>query len=185
MRWRAMILLTGLTGSSMALGFLMERGVYETYPRFALPPVDRLALLPLAVTAGLASLFSPCSFSLLLGLLGWGTVSEGRQGSRSLARRIGGLALGASLTFLAIGIGIGLGAATLVAHVTFPSTVGRLLRLTVAIVIGALGLAQLGWWSLPTVSIVGFGRRILGRRSQESLVRLAALGSGYVLAGFG
>ena len=42
---------------------------YALYPRFALPPAAGAGLLLLASAAGLASLFSPCSFPLLVTLL--------------------------------------------------------------------------------------------------------------------
>lgn len=53
------VIATFLVGMVALLAYWLA---YMYYPRFALPPLDVGLVFPLAVLAGLASLFSPCSF---------------------------------------------------------------------------------------------------------------------------
>jgi hypothetical protein len=69
---------------------------YVLYPRFDLPAQEGAGLLALAAAAGFASFFSPCSFPLLLGLLGRQAVAQTTRGERAHPTLFGGaLALGA------------------------------------------------------------------------------------------
>jgi hypothetical protein len=60
------LLLTFAVGLVALAGY----GGSVLYPRFDLPAVAGAALLGLAAAAGLGSFFSPCSFPLLVALLG-------------------------------------------------------------------------------------------------------------------
>lgn len=153
---------------------------YVHYPRFRLPPIDALSLVALALLAGLASLLSPCSFPLFLAILAR-SAGRDRNGKH---RRLVGLGLGACSVFLLLGVAIASGLAPLIGGVTFPSAVGRMLRLTVALVLARLA-AQRGWWSLPGTVVSRTGRRLLRTGAQPSFLRSVAAGTGFVLAGFG
>jgi hypothetical protein len=100
-------------------------------------------------------------------------------------RQLVGVGLGASSVFLLLGVAIVSGFAPLIAGVTFPSAVGRVLRFTVAFVLAALATAQRGWWSLPGTLVSRTGRRLLRAGEQPSFLRSVAAGTGFVLAGFG
>lgn len=99
--WRALLVVviaTFLVGMVALLAYWLA---YVHYPRFALPPLDVGLVLPLAVLAGLASLFSPCSFPLLLATFGIGTTVSKSQLRDGFYWRLLGVAIGAS-TFFAI-----------------------------------------------------------------------------------
>ncbi|MFN3336864.1 MAG: hypothetical protein ACK42I_05105, partial [Thermomicrobium sp.] len=84
--------------------------VYVHYPRFALPPLNVGLVVPLAVFAGLASLFSPCSFPLLVATFGLETTVAKSQPRGGFSWRVLGVAIGASTFFVVFGMLVGLGA---------------------------------------------------------------------------
>ena len=163
---------------------------YELYPRFDLPAAEGVALLLLAAGAGIASFFSPCAFGLLATLL------AREAGTRRTRRGAGhplmfatGLSLGAAVFVLATGAVIALGGAGLVAGVTFTSTAGRALRLTVGVFLVLLGLVQLGLLPNPLHRVEDWVRplqRLSAReRRRRPLWGYTLFGFGYLLAGFG
>lgn len=162
-------------------------GGYVLYPRFDLPAATGIGLLALAATAGIASLFSPCSFPLLMTLLA--REAEGNGRATRIFRFAGVFALGASLFLLLIGAAITLGAAPLFARVTFTSTAGRILRAVVGLVLIAFGLWQVRGESLN----IGWLHELLQPlwqaqarlRRERSPLGVGLYGFGYVLAGFG
>lgn len=163
---------------------------YVLYPRFDLPSVQGAGLLVLAAAAGFASFFSPCSFPLLLGLLGRQAVAQTRGGEAARPVVFGGaLAAGAGTFLLLTGIVIALGGRALFAGVTFTSPAGITIRGLVGGLLVLLGLIQVGMlpFSLHAVSTLA---RPLARwqahlRRERPAAGFAVFGFGYVLAGFG
>lgn len=159
---------------------------YELYPRFDLPAAEGAALLLLAAGAGVASFFSPCAFGLLATLLA--REAGARRAGRPLIFATG-LSLGAAVFVLATGAVIAFGGAGLAAGVTFTSTAGRALRLSVGIFLILLGLVQLGLLPNPLHRVEDWVRPLQRLSAQERRRRpfwgYALFGFGYLLAGFG
>lgn len=175
----------------VAILALAGYGGYVLYPRFNLPAATGVSLLVLAAGAGIASFFSPCAFPLLVTLLAREAGSEQEQ-TRALARPLRfGLALagGASLFLLLVGAGLAAGAAPLFEAVTFTSIAGRLIRLTVGIILIVLGLVQLGVIAAPFGVVEQSVRPLLTAqarlRRERPTLGFALFGFGYILAGFG
>ncbi|MCA9943820.1 MAG: hypothetical protein H6656_21750 [Ardenticatenaceae bacterium] len=163
---------------------LFGYGGYILYPRFDLKSAAASGLLPLAVMAGVASLFSPCSFPLLLTLLAGESSGNGR-----LLRSVGAFSIGAALFLLLTGLALALGAGGWIARFTFTSAAGRTLRLLVG-----LALIGFGVWQLQGRSLnVGWLNQALQPlwykqtklRHQKSTLSYGLYGFGYILAGFG
>ena len=163
---------------------LFGYGGYGLYPRLDLNGAATSGLLLLAVMAGIASLFSPCSFPLLLTLL----ARESSANSR-LLRSAGAFAVGAALFLTLTGLAIAAGTGSLIASVTFTSPLGRILRLLVGLVLIGFG----AWQIQGKLLNVGWLNRLLQplwrkqaqlRRRQNSL-SYGLYGFGYILAGFG
>lgn len=164
---------------------------YVLYPRFDLPAAQGAGLLGLAAAAGIASFFSPCSFPLLLSLLGRQAVREA-EGGEAVARPAvfgGALALGAAGFMVLAGVVIGLGGEALFAGVTFTSTAGITIRAIVGLLLIFLGLMQTGRlpFSMHAVENVSrpLSRRSAKLRREHPVAGFATFGFGYVLAGFG
>ena len=101
---------------------------YVLYPRFDLAAVEGAGLLGLAAAAGIASFFSPCSFPLLVGLLGRPAATPaGGRPTRPLLFG-GALAAGAAAFMLLAGLVIAAGGEAVFAGVTFTSTDGIAIR---------------------------------------------------------
>lgn len=157
---------------------------YLAYPRFALSGVATSSLLLLAMMAGVASLFSPCSFPLLLTLLARESLANGR-----LLKSTGAFTVGAVLFLLLAGLALALGAGGWIAKVTFTSIAGRALRLFVGLVLIGFGMWQLRGQSLN----IGWINRMLQPlwhkqaqlRRQQTTLSYGLYGFGYILAGFG
>lgn len=66
--------------ASVAVVGLAGYAGYMLFPRFDLPAVEGVAVLWLAAAAGVASFFSPCSFPLLLSILGRHATARARGG---------------------------------------------------------------------------------------------------------
>lgn len=163
---------------------------YVLYPRFDLPAISGAGLLVLAAGAGVASFFSPCSFPLLVTLLARETGAGERRPALARALRFAtALSLGAGLFLLLAGAVLAAGAAPLFEGVTFTSTAGRLIRVTVGILLVLLGLIQVG--RLPvSFGAVEKGARPLLRaqarlRRERPTMAFGLFGFGYLLAGFG
>ncbi|MBW3561905.1 MAG: heavy-metal-associated domain-containing protein [Actinobacteria bacterium] len=164
---------------------------YVLYPRFDLPAVEGVAVLGLAAAAGVASFFSPCSFPLLLAILGRQAAARSDGEGTSAAPLVfgGALAAGAGTFLLIAGLVIAAGGGTLFAQVTFASTAGITIRAVVGVVLVLLGLVQLGVLPSPFHAVEERVRPLLRRQAQlrreRPVVGFAAFGFGYVLAGFG
>lgn len=171
---------------------LVGYGTYALYPRFALDQQD-LSLPLLAVVAGLASFFSPCSFSLLTTLLARESGIKEFGTSVSTMRRAGlfavALALGASVFFVLAGFVLLFGGSSLFASVTFTSGAGRIIRLITGILLIILGLMQLE--RLPNVltiistAVTPLVRFQARHRRQFPKLSFFVLGFAYPTAGFG
>ena len=157
--------------------------IYVVYPRFNLSAANT-GLLLLAVTAGLASLFSPCSFPLLLTLLFLEAKPDGR-----LLRSATAFITGMTLFLVLVGMALALGAGDWISAVTFTSVAGRLLRLFVGLVLIGFGLWQVRGKSLS----FSWLNRILEPlwtnqaqlRRRRTTLSYGLYGFGYILAGFG
>ena len=174
------LLLTGLGGYA---GYML-------YPRFDLPRAAGLGLLMLAVGAGVAAFFSPCSFALLLSLLSRRADPGAPQGTR-LRRALvfaASMSVGAATFVIGVGLLVALGGQGIAGSVTFTSAAGIALRVVVGTVMAVFGLNLLGVYSIPWGGPVARLGRSLGRRSfieRHPAPGFAAFGFGYLLAGFG
>lgn len=181
----------GLLAVAVAVVGLAGYLGYVIYPRFDLPAVEGAALLGLAAAAGIASFFSPCSFPLLLGLLGRQAAARaGDDGKAARPMVFGGaLAFGAAVFMLLLGAAIGIGGEALFAGVTFASTPGIILRGTVGVILILLGLVQIGLLPSPMHAVERIGAPITRRqarlRRDKPVAGFTLFGFGYVLAGFG
>jgi cytochrome c-type biogenesis protein len=164
---------------------------YVLYPRFDLPAAQGAGLLGLAAAAGIASFFSPCSFPLLLGLLGRQAVRQADGGTEAARPLVfgGALSLGAAVFMVLAGLVIGLGGEALFAGVTFTSTAGITIRSVVGVLLILLGLVQLGRLPLSMHAVENAVRPIQRRsarlRRDRPVTGFALFGFSYVLAGFG
>lgn len=162
---------------------------FVTYLKLDVASFAGSGLLFLAIAAGVASFFSPCSFPLLVTLLARETGAEEaeRAGPRRALGFATALALGVSLFLLLLGGAIAGGAGPWVQKVTFTSTPGRILRVVVGGFLILLGLAQMRGWRF------GFADRLqrpllraqAGLRRSSPKLGFGLFGFGYVLAGFG
>ncbi len=164
--------LIALLGYSIFLLFLRGGSTIGLWGAFAV-----------AVIAGIASFFSPCSFPLLPGYLGYYMMTAREHPRRSALAHGFSAAAGVATFGLILGavlglVGVGLAASfSLVGPIPSPTTQG--LRFTVGAVWLALGAVQLG-----NVSFHGALERFLriGVRPAESMF---AYGFGYTVAGIG
>ena len=163
---------------------------YVLYPRFNLPAAQGAGLLALAAAAGFASFFSPCSFPLLLGLLGRQAVAQTNRREADRPMVFGGaLAAGAGLFLLLSGVVIALGGEALFAGVTFTSPAGITIRSVVGVLLVVLGLIQTGVlpFSMHAVSNLALPltRWQARLRRERPVAGFGVFGFAYVLAGFG
>jgi len=176
-----------LAAAVLAIG-LIGYGAYELYPRFKLDAYQGVPLLVLAVGAGVAAFFSPCAFSLLLTLLARDVTPEQGGTARPL-QFAAGMSAGALVFVLAVGAAIALGAQTLIGDVTFTSTAGRLLRLTVSAFLVLMGLNLLGHLKLPMGKVASLRAPLLRtehrQRERHPTLSYGIFGFSYLLAGFG
>jgi cytochrome c biogenesis protein CcdA len=181
------VLIVGLVGY---LGFVI-------YPNLDLSAGVGVGLIVLASAAGIASFFSPCSFPLLVGMLGRpvaerAETGDPRQPTRNSLAFATALSLGVVAFLALLGTAIALGGDALIKDVNFASTAGRTLRITVGIFMILVGLIQLGRLNVPLrrfePALKGFLRRQRreGRgRGQPQLLRFGLFGFAYLAAGFG
>ncbi len=168
---------------------------FVLYARSGVSAASGAGLLALAVAAGTASFFSPCSFALLVTLLTReaGSDTSSPAGRRTTGRALlfaGSIAVGAAAFLLPLGLGLAAGGGALFRRVTFTSGTGRAIRATAGAVLALLGLVQLNVFRLPGFdAVANVGSRV--RRSQAQFRRrrplagFALFGFGYLLAGFG
>lgn len=163
---------------------------YVLYPRFDLPAAEGAGLLGLAAAAGLASFFSPCSFPLLVTLLGRQAVADSESGRSPRPAVFGAsLALGAGLFMVLAGVVVALGGEALFAGVTFTSTAGITIRVVVGLLLIFLGLIQVEILPFSMEGVSRAAQPLLRRqarlRRERPVLGFAVFGFGYVLAGFG
>lgn len=164
---------------------------YVLYPRFDLSAGQGLGLLALAAASGIASFFSPCSFPLLLTLLGRPPSINADRGRQATSPVVfgGALAAGAALFMVLAGSVIALGGQALFSGVTFTSRAGITIRMVVGIALIILGLAQSGILRLPMHGVSRIVQPLLGAqaglRRRHPVTGFALFGFLYVLAGFG
>ncbi len=146
-------------------------------------------LLLLAAMAGLGSLFSPCSFPLLLTLMSREVNSADGQGRRPLARFAVPFTLGATAFLLLTGVVLAIGAAPLVARLNFGSPAGRVLRGLVGLLLLSAGAWQMKGRSLTLSRLTTVLTPLWNRQDQLRRDRRALgpflYGFGYIVAGFG
>lgn len=178
------VVLTVLTALAGYLGYVL-------YPRFDLPATTGVGLFALAVGAGFASFFSPCSFPLLLTMLSreLEPAHRGRR-LREAFRFALALSLGAALFLVLFGLGLSAGGDAVFEGVTFTSTAGRLIRAVVGGTLIILALVQLNVLSTPIFGLVEdlaspFRRSQARLRRRRPFLGFALFGFGYLLAGFG
>jgi copper chaperone CopZ/cytochrome c biogenesis protein CcdA len=168
---------------------------YVIYPRFGLPAVEGVTLLALAVAAGVASFFSPCSFPLLITLLARQTQAESRQG------KVAGVPIGRGLLFAAAlssgaavflilsGLIIALGGEALFEQVTFTSLISRIIRAVVGVLLIVLGLMQVGIIRSRLHIVEHISRPLMWfqarYRRESAMMGFVLFGFAYLLAGFG
>ncbi len=175
------ILLVGLAGFAG----------YVIYPRFDLPAATGIGLLLLAAGAGFASFFSPCSFPLLLTLLS--REAGEASGRRPLIRRVlvfaGAFSLGAIAFLSLLAVFFGVGGRALAASLTFTSTTGIVVRITVGLVLVLLGAVQSEMLGYSFHGVERFTRPLLERqassRRRHPVGGFAAFGFNYLLIAFG
>lgn len=184
--YRFLLLIAGVMVFS-----LVGYGGYVLYRRFDYPAQASVGLMVLAVMAGVASLFSPCSFPLLVTLLSHEATSrDSNVPSKSHPLHFAAtFSLGVMAFLLIVGSALVLGAAPLMEQVTFTSPTGRLIRLLAGLV-----LVGFGWWQLQGRSLnfiwINALLQPLWRteerlRRQRTTMNYGLYGFGYILAGFG
>ena len=164
---------------------------YVLYPRFDLPAVEGAAVLGLAAAAGVASFFSPCSFPLLMGILGRHATARA-QADEPATRPVvfgGALAAGAGAFLLLAGLAIAAGGGALFEQVTFDSPAGITIRGIIGGLLVLLGLVQIGVLPTPFHAVERTAQPVLRRqarlRREHPVAGHGMFGFGYVLAGFG
>lgn len=179
-----------LLSISVLLVALTGYRIFIAYSQAPLPAAIGLGLLALAAMAGLGSLFSPCSFPLLMTLLAREAVDPTGESlsRRRLIRFTLVFSAGAATFLLLTGAAMAIGAAPIMARITFTSPAGRLLRLFTGLV-----LIGFGWWQFQGRSLNAGWLNVLLQplwqaearmRHQQSPLRIGLYGFGYILAGF-
>lgn len=164
---------------------------YALYPRFDMPAGSGIGLLALAAAAGIASFFSPCSFSLLATLLAResGTHPGTAASTPRTLRYASALAVGAALFILLTGVVIALGGSALFAGVTFTSTAGITIRAVIGLLLIVLGVIQLGLIPVSFHGTETLATPLLRRQAQlrknHPMLAFGLFGFVYILAGFG
>ncbi len=179
------LLVVGLVGF---LGFVV-------YPSLDLSAGVGVGLVVLAAAAGVASFFSPCSFPLLVAMLGRplgerAQIDDQRQPTRNSLAFATALSLGVVAFLALLGTVIALGGEAVIKDVTFTSTTGRVLRITVGTFLILVGLIQLGRITVRLRRFEPALKRFLRSQRREvpgqpELLRFGLFGFGYLAAGFG
>ena len=161
-------------------------GSFVLYPYLSLPASAGSGLILLAVMAGMASLFSPCSFPLLVTLL---AREAGSSSKRSLVRSAAAFTIGATLFLILVGIILALGAGSSISQFTFTSPGGRLLRVIVGTVLIGFGVWQIRGQSINSAwlnrSLQPLWNQQARLRRRKNSLSYGLYGFGYILAGFG
>lgn len=178
-------LLVGLVLACALAGYLG----YVLYPRFDLPASVGISLLVLSAGAGVAALFSPCSFPLLVALLGRETASRRERDGHPPLLLAAAFSAGVVFFLALTGMLTAAGAGVWFEQVTFTSTAGRLIRLSVGVFLIVLALVQRNVipvsFYLVEESAAPLMRAQARLRRHNAPAGFIVLGFGYVLAGFG
>lgn len=179
-RWGLLIAGTLLIGLAGYVGF-------RFYPTVG--SGTGLGLLVLAAATGFAAFFSPCSFPLLLTVVTRQTAETESGRLRSGLRFATGASLGAAAFLLSFGLALSLGGGSIADHITFTSTSGRILRVSVGAGLIVMGLVQLGRVRLSFSRLASLAAPIERRRSgsvdRDGFLNHVLYGFGYLVAGFG
>jgi cytochrome c biogenesis protein CcdA len=163
---------------------------FRVYPSIGGDSGFGAALVAVAAATGFAAFFSPCSFPLMLTMLGRQASSDTRHGRLRPALRF---ALAASIGAVAFIVGFGVllsvGGGTIARQITFTSGPGRALRVAVGLLLITMGLVQLGRIRIPFFRLAALATPI-ERRWRESehpdrFTNHVLYGFGYLIAGFG
>lgn len=183
---RRHLLLRYLSLSSLVLLVaLIGYSSFMTYPLVRRSSTVGSGLIILALAAGLASLFSPCSFPLLLTVL----AREATHSKRALLKTAVAFTLGMITFLMLLGGALAAGAGSVISQITFTSSAGRILRFSVGLILIAFGLWQIQGKSLSFIWLNQllqplWHRQTRWRRKSTSL-GYGLYGFGYILAGFG
>lgn len=181
-RYAVLVVLTAVVAVAGYAGYVL-------YPRFDLPAAQSAGLLGLAAAAGVASFFSPCSFPLLVALLGRQATSVSKTAPPRPILFGTALSLGAAGFLVLFGAVIAFGGQALFADVTFTSPAGIAIRIVVGVLLIFLGLIQTGVLALSMHRVSRLAQPMLRTqarlRRQRPVAGFALFGFGYVLAGFG
>ena len=146
-------------------------------------------LVALAGVTGVAVVFSPCSFPLLVTLFAVPDQPQRAERSRDGVLSALAIATGAATFLLLTGVAVGVAGEGIASAVSFSSPLGRLLRGVVAVVLVTAGLVQLGVIAIPLSRFAGVAGPL--ERHRVSLAtthrrRAQVLyGFSFVVAGFG
>lgn len=168
---------------------------YQLYPRFDLPAATGMGLLALAVGAGVASFFSPCSFPLLVTLLSREVgIQKGEGVKKTSTRRAltfaSALSTGIGAFLIIAGLVLALGGQAFFANFTFTSPLALLTRIVVGVLLIVLGFVQLGIISNRRFKLLDpFIRKMrqgnAKQRRKAPLRGFFLYGFSYPIAGFG
>jgi len=173
---------SALVAAVIAVGLAGVVG-YVAYPHFDIPRGTGIGLVGLAIAAGIASFFSPCSFPLLATLLIRDSQPEEPRTQRvpcALGRALG-IAAGAATFVVGLGLIIAAGGIGLAQSVTFDSVAGRTLRGVVGGGLIVLGLIQTG---AVAVNLRRFEPAVHGLLGRQASLRQRQPAVGYLLFGF-
>jgi cytochrome c-type biogenesis protein len=168
--------------------------LFRTFVTVVMPDLGAYNLLALAVIAGVASFFSPCSFPLLPGYLSvYYTSSLPVSGAASRWRHTlsrGGAAVLGVVTFnLLLGAIIGLLGAGVARGLSIggaePSTYVLFLRGGGGIVLLVLGIVQFAGWNFKPTFVDAFSYYTRPKRKGTAAGSLYLYGLGYSTAGMG
>ncbi len=162
---------------------------YALYPRFSLTETTGISLFILSIAAGFASYFSPCSFSLMVALIGRFSKSADQVSIRASLRTAITIAIGTSLFFIISGVILVMGGEALFSSVTFDSLAGRLIRLITGLMLIVFGLIQLGKISNPLIIVTRIASPLMRfqarHRNEKPILGMIVFGFAYPMAGFG
>ena len=168
---------------------LLGYGTYVLYPRFSLTEASGLSLFVLSIAAGFASFFSPCSFSLMIALIGRFSKSNGQTSVHTCLRTAMTIAIGASLFFIITGLILVMGGDAIFNSITFDSLVGRMIRLITGSILITFGLMQLGKFPNPLTAVTRIASPLMRfqarRRRENPNLGMIIFGFAYPMAGFG
>jgi cytochrome c biogenesis protein CcdA len=163
---------------------------FRLYPSIGGGSGSGAALVGVAAATGFAAFFSPCSFPLMLTMLGRQAGSDtGRSRLRPALRFALAASIGASAFVVGFGMLLSIGGGAIARQITFTSGPGRALRIAVGLLLITMGLAQLGRIRIPFFRLAVLATPIERRRrtsdNPDRFSNHVLYGFGYLIAGFG